>query len=272
MITFVADARGKLAKQIAARGVAYTEVRKLLRNKDVKVNGKRTNSDITCEKGDLIEVYYEPRTYSAPAPEYSDDNILIMNKPSGVSFEDFFAAVKAAHPSASAVHRLDRNTCGLVVFAQNPVAEAELLYGFKNRTFKKFYLAEVKGVPEPPSAVLEAYLYKDAENSFVHVSNQPGEGRVKIKTAYKTREKGDLTSVLEVDLITGRTHQIRAHLAYAGYPIVGDEKYGDADFNKTFHAKRQRLQAYEIIFYFSPSSPLAYLNGKKFTVPEEISL
>ena len=245
-------------------------MRRLLRKKEIKLNGKRVNSDLTCEKGDLIEVYTD--ISSLPAPVFSDENIAVFNKPAGTLSEDFYLSVKEVFPSALAVHRLDRNTRGLIVYALNAVSERELLAGFKNRTFRKFYLAEVVGSPSPAAATLTAYLYKDAESGYAVVRSSPLKGYEKIKTAYKTRKNGEFTSLLEVELITGKTHQIRAHLKFIGNPIVGDEKYGDAAFNKSRGIHRQRLQAYRIVFRFGKDSPLAYLDGKEISVPEEIDL
>lgn len=232
------------------------------------MNGKRVNCDLTCETGDLVEVYLSESAFSEslPAPVYKDGNVLVLNKRDGITSEDFYKSVLSVYPSARAVHRLDRNTRGIMIFALNESAEKELLYGFRNRTFSKYYLAEVIGRPEPSAAVLTAYLGKDAENSFVRVYSTPQTGLKKIQTAYKTRKNGEFTSVLEVELLTGRTHQIRAHLKHIGHPIVGDEKYGDASFNKSAGVHRQRLQAYKIILRFGKDSPLCYLNGKEFSV------
>lgn len=123
-------------------------------------------------------------------------------------------------------HRLDRNTTGLVLFAKNEAALTILLNKFKNREINKFYKCTVFGIPKKESAILEAYLFKDKKKSLVYISDFPKKGYQKIITSYKIIEinKQNNTSILEVCLHTGRTHQIRAHLAHIGLPIIGDRK------------------------------------------------
>ncbi len=236
---------------------------KLLRGKDVKVNGKRVNVDCLCRKGDLIEVYVKEKP-CALQTVYSDNNVAVLVKKQGISCEDFLARVKEFFPSAEAVHRLDVNTSGIMIFALNGVAKEELDYGFKNRTFKKYYLAEVYGVPKQPVALLTAYLKKDAEKSTVYVHDQKHMGDLEIKTKYELISSSGNTALLQVELITGRTHQIRAHLAHVGLPIIGDDKYGNREVNKKYGCYRQRLTSCKLVLYFNEKSPLYYLNGKVF--------
>ncbi len=226
-----------------------------------------------CEIGDFIEVYNKTEVKRSPISlVYVDENIVILNKPSGITSEDFYNRVKIDYPTAIAVHRLDRNTRGIICYALNTVAEKELLKGFKDRTFKKFYLAEVLGVPTPKTAVITAYLQKSSDESRVYIHDTEQVGDVIIKTAYTVIKSAGGTSVVEVDLLTGRTHQIRAHLAHIGHPIVGDGKYGDQSANKKMGAKSQRLQAYKIVFTFNKDSALGYLDGKAFEVDREIGV
>lgn len=270
MIKFTAQKRGRLAKLIEREGVPYYLAMKLIRGREVKLNGKRTGTDEMCEIGDLIEVYAEKKQDKPLDIIYSDDNVAVLNKPFGVETDELEKRLKEEIPSARAVHRLDRNTRGVIIYALSDEAEAELKKGFKDRTFKKIYLAEVWGVPEKSSAVIRAYLEKDAASGTVYIHDTRQKGDVEIATAYTVLSSSGSTSVLEVELLTGRTHQIRAHLAHIGHPIIGDGKYGDRDVNKRFHASVQRLQAKSITLAFPPSSPLAYLDGREFSVPAEI--
>ena len=236
----------------------------------MKVNGKRVKEDLTCEKGDLIEVYTRPAPVKVlPVPVYQDDNIAVFNKPCGITSEDFFSEVRALIPSARAVHRLDRNTRGITVFALNAAAEVELLAGFKSRAFKKLYVTEVVGVPERSEATLVGYLIKDAEKGEVTVYSERRAGAVEIKTHYRVLKSSGGISALEVELLTGRTHQIRAHLAHAGYPIVGDGKYGNFEYNRKIGERHQRLQAFSLTLAFDGGSPLGYLSGVEFSLPKE---
>jgi len=268
MIKFTAPARARLAKLVAEQGgLPYSAVRRLLRGKDIKLNGKRVNTDLTCEKGDLIEVYVRlDAEKQALDSLYADENVLVFNKPSGITSEDFYDKVRAEYPTARAVHRLDRNTRGIIAYALTDVAEEALLSGFKQRTFTKLYLAEVIGRPKQDEATLSAYLNKDAETGTVYIHDRKQPGDVQIKTAYRVLRSSGSTSVLEVELLTGRTHQIRAHLSHIGHPIIGDEKYGDTAVNKIYRSTRQHLQAYRLVLRFEEDSPLYYLNGREFSL------
>ncbi|MBE5742955.1 MAG: RluA family pseudouridine synthase [Clostridiales bacterium] len=244
--------------------VSYSLANKLLRKKDVKVNGVRVKDDFKTNEGDKIEVYYDGEDKRAENLLYGDQNILVIVKPKGITAEDFYALIKNRYSEARFIHRLDRNTDGIMLFALNGESEKELLKGFKERTFDKYYLAEVYGEPKEKSATVTAYLKKDEQNGIVKIYAKPENGAEKIITSYSTLKSNGETSLLEVKLITGKTHQIRAHLAYIGHFIIGDGKYGYESVNRRFHATKQRLTAYKTVLYFNEDSPLYYLNGKEF--------
>ena len=265
MVTFIAEKKQKLSKAVAElNATSYSSLFRSLRKKDVKVNGKRIRKDVILSAGDVVEIYCERVIPSGFSVVYSDDNILIVEKNSGFTSESVFEQVKKEYSSAGFIHRLDRNTSGLMVFSLSPAAETALLKGFKNRDFTKIYTAEVIGKMPKKEDVLTAFLKKDPETATVKICDGKIAGALPIKTGYKVVEEREETSVLSVTLFTGRTHQIRAHLSHVGHAIVGDGKYGDNAFNRRTGAKRQRLRASGITFRFPIDSPLYYLDGKSF--------
>jgi len=245
--------------------ISFVKIRQLLRGKDIKLNGKRINKDLPTLKGDTITVYYDGEKRDIKVV-YKDENILAVYKPKGESFDEFSLRVKESFPPAEPCHRLDTNTDGVMLFSLNDTAKEELFKAFKERTIRKFYTAEVYGRPKKKEDALTAYLFKDAKRAVADVSSTYKKGYQKIITAYKTVEERAETTVLEVELITGRTHQIRAHLAFIGNFIIGDGKYGDERINRKFHQKAQRLTASKIIFSFKESEKLYYLNGKEIAL------
>lgn len=265
---FTATKNGKLSKLalIHLSDLSYSALRSALRKKDVKVNGVRTDKDITLNVGDKVEIYYKPIDDKGYSVIFADENVLVVNKKSGYESEAIFNAVLKEFNKAFFIHRLDRNTSGLMIFALNENAEKELLLGFKNRTFDKLYKAKVKGVPNPKKAELTAYLFKDQKNSLVTITDKKVVGSSLIKTGYELLSTEDNCSILSVKLYTGKTHQIRAHLAHIGHPILGDGKYGDFALNNKLKLKRQLLTAVSLTLKFEKESCLYYLNGKTFTV------
>lgn len=236
----------------------------LLRNKDIKVNGKRVSKDVRLFKGDVVRYYLTEKQAQKSAFHllYEDENVLIVDKESGVNSEAVFSALSRERPCYF-IHRLDRNTQGLLAFALNETSETELLRAFKHRQVEKRYHALCFGNFPKDKDVLCAYLKKDAERSLVKIFDTPVNGGEEIITEYEVVERLGETTLAEITLHTGKTHQIRAHLAHVGCPIVGDMKYGDAEKNKALGRARQCLVAKRLCF--QTSGVLAYLNGKEFT-------
>ena len=266
MKTFYSNGK-KLSEEITEYfkgSVSYSLANKLIRKKDVKINGVRVKSDQKTDMGDKIEVYYDGEDKRADTVIFKDENILVVYKPGGITSEDFYALLCKKYEGVGFIHRLDQNTDGVMIFSLNEMAEKELLYGFKHRTFDKRYLAEVVGVPKKMTDELTAYLLKDSEKSEVKIFDTPIKGSEKIVTSYTVLKSSGDTSLLEVNLITGKTHQIRAHLSHVGHFIIGDGKYGYESVNRKFKAKKQRLTACKLTLSFDSSSPLSYLDGRVF--------
>ncbi len=186
---------------------------------------------------------------------YIDDNIIAVDKQAGLSVavddggdDTLEARLRTAFGEAYALHRLDATTTGLVLFARNMKARRELDALMRGRSVHKVYHCIVKGCPKASSAVIEAYALKDPASGYVSVYGSPRQGAKKMITSYRLLEYSDGMSMLEVELLTGRTHQIRAHLAHIGHPVLGDDKYGDRAFNREHRAKGISLRSMRIGF------------------------
>ncbi len=268
MKSFIADKNGKLSKLALyhIEDLTYASLMKALRKKDVKINGKRVSQDVNLSIGDSVAVFYDAKINQTYSVIYEDQNVLVINKYSGFTSESVFEQISKKYPSASFIHRLDRNTSGLMIFSLSEEAKEELLKGFKDRTFDKIYTATVVGKMPKKQDVLTAYLVKDKDSALVKIYDKKVNGSVMIKTGYSVLEQRKDTSIISVTLYTGKTHQIRAHLAHIGNPILGDGKYGDFEMNDKYNVKSQTLTATKLTLNFDKQSPLYYLNGKTFSL------
>jgi len=247
--------------------VSLKSIKKQLSLGEVKVNLKREKEDILLKEGDEVEIYLPKSSFEnaqMPRVVYQDENILAIDKPVLCDVENHLVALfSEKHDYLMPVHRLDVNTTGLVLFALNEKTHDEMLKAFKEKKIKKVYEAKVFGHLKHNQATLKAYLKKDDKNSFVTISDMKKNDNKEIITEYEVVEKfeenGEKMTKLKLFPITGRTHQLRAHLAYAGHPILGDMKYGDFDKNKRLNQRYQSLRAKEVSFS-GMENFLKYLN------------
>ena len=264
-ITFTVDKDMRLVDALTGKGFSFGQANKLVKNKDVRVNGEKVSTNIKVCSGSEIIAFYSGEV--APNEQqievvFEDQNILVVNKPDGIEVEG--KAGVAERLGALAVHRLDRNTTGLLVLAKNPSAQQALLQAFRQKLVEKRYLAEVVGATNFHNQKLSAFLVKNAEESKVKIFSSPVKGGVKISNIFNTVKSSTGASVVEIELLTGKTHQIRAYLAFLGHPIIGDGKYGKNSDNKKFKKRRQQLHCYFVAFSKLPP-PLEYLSGKSFS-------
>ena len=245
----------------------YAKARALIKAKDAKINGARVKDDVVLTAGDVVTVFYEQKQM---AKHYNlvfiDDNVIAVDKFDNVETinskgDSLYDELKTEYGEIYAIHRLDRRTSGLVIFARNRVAENELLTAFKNRLLDKKYHAIVKGQFNSSHAILKNYCVKDAKNSIVKVIDKPTPNAVEIITEYKVIKTIGSNSLVEITLHTGRTHQIRAHMAYIGHQVIGDGKYGVAD-----RKDRLKLASVSLKFDLPKDYKLNYLNNQPLKV------
>lgn len=237
----------------------------------------------------ISERFSEPHSTLDPVIAYEDDALLIVIKPQGILVQDaqpvadhyggapgpddsgfdelvrtWWAANRPPLPTGfpALCHRLDRNTGGLLMFAKTSEALDAVGQKIKQHQIRKHYQCLVAGTPNPPAAEVKAWLEKDASKGRVYIHETPKTGAVPIVTRYRTLSSGDGISRLDVEIITGRTHQIRAQLARLGHPILGDSKYGSNTVNRRYHIHRQALWSYRLDFLFPPIGPLSEVAGR----------
>ena len=297
------DAGQRLDKVITkALDIPMGLLYKSIRTKKIKVNRKRAEPNTVLAVGDtvqcfLAESFFEKKDdnshLSRIQPKlsvvYEDDNIILLNKAPGVSVHEDEHEVSntlITHLLAylyqkgeytpkdeqsftpALCNRIDKNTGGIVIAAKNAEALRVMNEKIKLREIDKFYLAAVHGVPAKNGDTIYGYLLKDEKNNTVRIYDKnPPKNAKKIATRYRVIAQSDDTSLLEVELLTGRTHQIRAHLAHIGHPLVGDGKYGINKNDRKLGYKHQALYSYRLRFNFKgEETVLDYLNGKEFKI------
>lgn len=246
--------------------------------RDVKLDGKRVKPDVRVSDGQKVELFCMEQAAPLVDVVYEDDDVLLVNKRAGISVEPderggvtitelALRHVRQKNPDAwppKACHRLDNQTCGLLLFAKNERAEAILTHAFRERTMDKRYICLVRGMMKPPAATCRAYLLKDAKAARVTILDDAVRGARPIVTEYETLEAGPISRLL-VHLVTGRTHQIRAHMAALGHPLLGDDVYGDRAFNRQ-QKVQGKLHLCAAQLTLETGGELPQLDGRTFTV------
>lgn len=294
------DAGQRLDKFLtkAVKGLPMSMMYKLVRTKKIKVNRKRTEPNYMLAEGDEIQLFIKEEFFDSPEKDtsslrtiipkldicYEDENILLCNKRPGVLVHEdtdgvdntLIMHIKAylcqkgeytpedEQSFAPALcNRIDRNTGGIVIAAKNAEALRVMNEKIRNDEIRKFYYCIVRGEPKKKSDTLTGWLRKDSRNNTVEVFDNKVNGSKNIITKYKVLAAKDGESLVEVELVTGRTHQIRAHMAHIGHPLVGDGKYGVNRQDKRRGYKFQALYAYKLKFAFADKEGLlGYLDGK----------
>ena len=276
---------------------------KYIRLKRIKCNGARVQRDTRLQTGDVLQLYINDEFFEKPREDnafltvatpklnivYEDDHILLVDKRPGIAvhphdgaeygrtlidhIQSYLYQKREWRPreenafTPALCNRIDRNTGGIVIAAKTAEALRVMTQKIKDREMDKRYLAIVEGTPTPQKGSLKGYLFKDAKQNRVFVSDSPKTGAKSCQTNYRVLATSNGLSLVECELITGRTHQIRAQFAHAGHPLLGDGKYGK--LNKRFERNYQALYSYKLTFCFTTDAEgLEYLNGKAFQVAE----
>ena len=271
MIKLTIKQDDKLINYLTEReGLNYNKVQTFLRKRDIKVNNTRIKSDIPVCENDEVIIFGKTDDFFKIETIYDDENIVIVNKPKKlevVSSTRDIDLIKLINPNFYAVHRIDYNTEGLVVIAKNKESYDELLKIFKNRLIQKKYLCVACGnlIKE---TLFKNYLISKSDGK-VEVSSSSQKDAQEILLNAKPIETIENFCLLDVDLLTGKTHQIRAQLAFNGLQILGDEKYGNSKINKKYGYKNQVLASYFIKFKLNNEiKKLNYLNNKVFEIKD----
>ena len=276
---------------------------KYIRIKRIKLNGARAERDTRLKEGDVLQLYINDEFFDKPREDnayltvaspklnivYEDDQILLVDKRPGLAVHPHdgaeYGRTLIDHIQAylyqkrewcpreensftpALCNRIDRNTGGIVIAAKTAEALRVMNQKIKDREMDKRYLAIVEGTPKPKEGSLKGYLFKDAKQNRVFVTDTPQPGSKSCQTDYRILSSANGLSLVECKLITGRTHQIRAQFAHAGHPLLGDGKYGKLD--KRFDRNYQALYSYRLRFDFTTDAgSLGYLNGKSFQVEQ----
>lgn len=278
---------------------------KAIRTKKIKLNRKRCQVGDILREGDTVQCFLADEFF-IPVEEpdlsflsiepsldivYEDENILLVNKKAGMlchsdtegDVNTLIDHIKAylykkgeysprdeSSFAPSLCNRIDRNTGGIVIAAKNAPSLRDMNERIRTHQVKKYYLCAVKGIPPKERDTLVSYLVKDREENKVTLYDRPAPGRSKIVTGYRVLKKKDGEALLEIDLQTGKTHQIRSHMAYIGCPLLGDGKYGvnREDAKRGYH--HQALWSYKVAFDFEAGGHLGYLKGMSCAVDKEL--
>jgi 23S rRNA pseudouridine955/2504/2580 synthase len=295
------DAGQRLDKFLskAVKGLPMSLMYKYIRTKKIKVNRARTEQKYMLQEGDIVQLFIKDEFFDSPEKDdsalasitpklavvYEDENIILCNKRPGVLVHEddegkdntLIMHIKAYlyqkgeyNPedeqsfAPALCNRIDRNTGGIVIGAKNAEALRVMNEKIKNDEISKFYYCVVHGKMPKKADTLTGFLLKDSDKNQVKIFDKQVKGSKNIITKYKVVSEKNGMSLLEIDLVTGRTHQIRAHMSYIGHPLVGDGKYGVNKDDRARGYKYQALYAYRLRFDFKDNSgALGYLKGKE---------